>query len=188
MTELTYTFAGERPRSTKKFRVGFRPNVAVTIRGETETFGNLNRRQKTPLEQVQEDLAKNLENYNVSDVLKRELVSEVVRLDTVTTMNMSLLAATLVYLNSFPDVLDDPEYFTDDNLDLYLNTLMNNFTDPVKGTAAPSAIEIAEVRYKYKQSMLRYIRKIVALRLNRQALNDNFDQVGLQIEEEEIEE
>lgn len=173
--------------ATRKVKVGFRPDINVAFRGETDTTGQGARRQKTPLQRSREELSKALEAYNISDVLRREIISEAVRLDTVTTMNMITLAAVMVYLRDFPEPA--PEDFTDEILAPYLDRLMQDFLVPAKTTTRetttpPTPREQVEVRYRYKQTMLRYILKVLALRTGNQLTNEPLTDIGQPLETE----
>ena len=168
MTTMAYASPTDRLRGTKKVKVGFRPDIAVTMRGEGDTTaGPGGRRQKTPIQRSREELSKSLESYNVSDILKREIISEAIRLDTVTTMNMATLASVMVYLRNYPE--PEPDDFTDEILAPYLDTLMQDFITPPKATGDPPTLrEQEDVRYRYKQTILRYILKVLALRAGNQ--------------------
>lgn len=148
----------EQRRGNKKIRVGFRPDIAVTIRGEPEIVAqNALRRQKTPMQRAKEELSKELDRYNISDILKREYTSEASRVDTLSTMNMAVLAAVFVYLQDFPE--PTPENFTDQTLDPYITQLMQDFPTTEKANA-----ERNDVIHRYKQTLLRYILKIIDVR------------------------
>lgn len=180
MATATFTSPGDRSRGTRKVKVGLRPTINVSFRGETEIPGQGPRRQKTPIQRAREELSKALEPYNISDILRREFISEALRLDTVTTMNMITLAAVMNYLHDFPE--PTPEDFTDENLDRYLSRLMEDFITPSKvqgrEQGQPTNREQVEVRYRYKQTMLRYILKVIALRTGIQLTTEPLTEVG----------
>lgn len=178
---------------TRKVRVGFRPDIAITIRGEGDTAAQGNRRHKTPLQRAQKELSDALEKYNISDIRRREIISEASRLDTITTMNMNTLAAVMVYLRENQHLNADrqpiiyPQDFTDEALDHYLDLLMQDFITPPKANLAetkgsPTQLEQAEVRYRYKQTMLRYILKIFTLNQGNQITTQPLTTLGQPIE------
>jgi len=165
MATLTYTLVKKRPRGSKKIRVGFHPGITTAMRGEL-TKEQVQGRQKTPIQKAREELSRALDNYNISEELKWEIISEAVRLDTFATMNMPTLAAVMIYLHDFPEPA--PDDFTDEILNPYINHLMQDFITPSKSAQAPTLREQAEVRYRYKQTILRYILKVLALRMEAQ--------------------
>lgn len=172
-----------RPRTLKKVRVGFRPGD--TSQGEAIGQGTF--RQKTPIQRVRKELTDALEPYNITDTLKKEIISEALLIDTITTMSMLTFAAVVMYLRDHPQ--PDPEDFTDETLDPYLDRLMQDFVSPktVQGRPAPqkpSEREQTEVRYRYKQTMLRYILKILAFRAGTQLATKPLTTLGQPLEEE----
>ena len=182
---------------TRKVRVGFRPDIAVAFRGEGDITAQGNRRHKTPLQRAQKELSDALEKHNVSDIRRREIIAEASRLDTVTTMNMVTLAAVMVYLRENQHIEEGqpiiyPEDFTDEILAPYLDRLMQDFITPPKVATAgeakepPTRLEQAEVRYRYKQTMLRYIFKIFELSQGNQITTQQLTMLGQPLEEEVI--
>jgi hypothetical protein len=152
--------------ATRKVRVGFRPDISRSTKIEVEPQIQGGRRQKTSLQRARGELIEALNEYqNASDVLKREVVGEATRLDTIINMHMPTLAAVMMYLRDYP--APDPEDFTDEILEPYLDRLMQNYISPPKATTEtkrPTRQEQREVRHQYKQTMLRYILKVLKLR------------------------
>ena len=174
MATLDYT----QSRVPQKVKVGFRPESLALI-------GNVGsnrkgRRYKSGSEQAKKKLNSILENYTISDALRRDIIAQAGLIDTLTTMNMANLAASFVYLSNYPD--PTPEDFTDEIFDPYIDRLMQNYKDK-EGSQNETAI----VRYKYKQSLFRYILKIIALRQDREITEDQMTQLGQVIDEDEEE-
>ena len=146
----------------KKIRVGFRPDVAA--RDEAELAAQQSdRRQKTPLQRAKKELLDAFESYakssqDITDVLVKEFTAEALLIDTVTTMNMNTLATTMVYLYYYPE--PEPEDFTDEILEPFLDNLMENFSAPPGDVEVPTSELQEEVRYHYKQTLFRYIKKV----------------------------
>lgn len=165
------------PFFRRKIQVGFRPSFNVALSGENNlTTEEGVRRKRTPAQVARIALIEALKDYNITSELHREIIAEASRLDTLATMNMPTLAAVMVYLSEYPELT--PENFTEPVIGHFLDRLMRNFVNPGKKIVSPNQVEILEVRYSYKQTMLRYILKILALRANEQLVNQPLTDLG----------
>lgn len=149
-------------QKNRKGKSGFRPDANITMRNDIEPA--VNRKNRTPLQHAKEDMAKSLDLFlkvtEVSDELKRQFIGELDQIDTAVFMNMKTLAATMLYLSKYGE---DPSNFTDENLKPYIDTLMINYVTP-GSKDTPSIEEQNDVRYRYKQTILRYLAKVFASR------------------------
>jgi glycosidase len=127
--------------------------------------GDTGDRQKQSLQRVRAELMAAFDYYDLSETAKRGLVADALIIDTVTTMNMATLAAVLIYLQQYPE--PTPDNFTDEILNPFITQLMHDFVSP-RSSTQPGASEQAQVRHSYKETMFRYIRKVLSTREERQ--------------------
>lgn len=110
----------------------------------------------TPTQHTLETLASALKEFDLSDSQRRHYVAEAIKIDTLTIMNMDVLAAAFYLISKFgesDEILSPPSIFTTEETNAVVEYLMRNFT-PSAGKTKQS------VENKYKQELYRYIFKI----------------------------
>lgn len=140
-----------------------RKNIKRGVRKEKESEDIVRPfRQKTPKDRAAFDLYTTLtKDYGVSSREAEAMSRELMRIDTFTTMNIPVLAASLLLLERHPVLTQ--EVFTSEDFKRYLDQLMRNVTPP-DGKDPDLVREYNKIRYGYMESILRYISKIIVTR------------------------
>lgn len=141
--------------------------------------------QKTPRDRAAFELYTSLtKDYGKSSREAEALSRETMRLDTFTTMNIPVLAASLLILERYGAHTE--EAFTVENLKEYIDQLMRNVIPP-DGNDINLVQEYNKTRYSYMESILRYVLKIIATR-NEMTAQYQEEKAAIPIEEERKEE
>ena len=113
-------------------------------------------KQKTPDQRIREEMSKALDYYGSTDSLKNEFTAIALQIDTVTTMNIPVLAAVMLHLHN-RNIKE--EIAVDDVSDKALNVYLNHLIEEFGGSEDRNVL-----RYRYRQTFLRYMAKVISSR------------------------
>lgn len=147
-----------RGKSSKKLRQG------------PKTYKS-GKRDYTPNSQAINKLNKALEKYPINDSVKNYFKQEALKLEQLRTMNMTLLAATFMFLEGLPtqatadgnnEIILTQANFEDHYINPFLDRLMPTSKDIE--TQKLTTNDLMVMKIQFKASILRYAQSILAVR------------------------
>lgn len=183
-----FTLFGDRVRRRKSTPVKKAsgrnlPPGMIEIEGIARHPVAATRKRLTPNQLAIQKLNMGLLLFEAPDSLRRRFSNEFIGSDQLRYMNMTTLAAALMFLNDLPENSElTSDYFTDERLRPILVKLMPLEINKTTGKNAEKKNEdTASLKRKHRESLLRYIRYVL---LYRQMRKQQFEQGVLPPNEE----